>query len=67
MLVLSGAIDEVERVLDAYEVPRERDEKTGDVVHPGLVHVLNPSGEIVYTFNNPPTKWLTSAVRKIVG
>ena len=46
--VLSGPIDEVNRVLDGLEVPRERDAQTGDVVHPSLVYVLDENGTVAY-------------------
>jgi len=47
-LVASGPIDDVERVLDEWGVPRERDPLTGDVVHPALVLVVDAEGVIRY-------------------
>jgi len=49
--VLSGAPDSVERVLNAWRVPRARNERTGDVSHPSLVYVLGPDGRIAYVVN----------------
>jgi protein SCO1/2 len=46
--VLSGSVEEVETVLDAWNVARRRDAKTGDVTHPALVYILDASGAIAY-------------------
>lgn len=46
--VLSGSVEEVERTLDRWNVARQRDETTGDVVHPPLVYILDPAGRIAY-------------------
>lgn len=63
--VLSGPVEDVERVLDAYRVPRTRDGKTGDVAHPSLLYVVDPSGAIRYTLNNPSYRWIAEAVRRV--
>ncbi len=47
-LVLSGAPDAVERALNAWRVPRVRNEKTGDLSHPAVVYVIGPAGRITY-------------------
>jgi protein SCO1 len=46
--LLGGEVAAVERVLDSWRVERARDERTGDVVHPSLVYVLDGSGVIRY-------------------
>jgi protein SCO1 len=46
--VLSGEAMAVERVLNAWRIPRVRNERTGDVSHPSLVYVLNRDGRITY-------------------
>ncbi len=38
--VVSGPVETVEAVLDAWRVPRSRDPVTGDVVHPWLVYFV---------------------------
>lgn len=38
----------VERVLNAWRIPRVRNERTGDVSHPSLVYVLDRRGRITY-------------------
>ena len=64
--LLSGEVPAVTAALDRYQVPWKRDEKTGDVSHPGLIYVIDPDGRIAYTFNNPPSGWLVDAVRRIL-
>ncbi len=63
--VLSGKVETVNSVLSDFNVPRERDEKTGDVIHPALVYLISADGRIAYTFNNAPAKWLSQAVERI--
>jgi cytochrome oxidase Cu insertion factor (SCO1/SenC/PrrC family) len=46
--VLSGPPDVVERTLNAWRIPRVRNEKTGDISHPALVYVIGPNGRITY-------------------
>jgi cytochrome oxidase Cu insertion factor (SCO1/SenC/PrrC family) len=46
--VLSGSVEEVEAALTRWNVARERDPGTGDVVHPPLVYVLDREGRIAY-------------------
>jgi cytochrome oxidase Cu insertion factor (SCO1/SenC/PrrC family) len=46
--VLSGEVEEVEDVLTRWNVARRRDPRTGDVVHPPLVYVLDRSGRIAF-------------------
>jgi protein SCO1/2 len=45
---LSGPPEAVERALNAWRVPRIRNEKTGDLSHPAIVYVLGPDGRIAY-------------------
>lgn len=49
--VLGGAVQDVERTLDAWEVPRTRDLTTGEVVHPALTYVVDRDGRIAYATN----------------
>ncbi len=63
--VLSGEVPEVQAVLEAYEVPSDRDLKTGEITHPALVYLLDPEGTIAYTFNNPSAEWLIDASRRV--
>lgn len=65
--VLSGNVPEVIRVLNNYNVPWKRDEKTGDVSHPALTYVIHPNGTISYAFSNAPGTWLIEAVKRVQG
>lgn len=64
--LLSGKVEDVNQALDAFKVPRERDQKNGNVVHPALVYILNPSGQISYAFNNPSVDWLVDGTNRII-
>lgn len=46
--LLSGEPDAVNAVLDAWDVTRSRDLRTGDIVHPALVYVLDRAGRIAH-------------------
>jgi protein SCO1/2 len=46
--VLSGPPDVVERTLNAWRVPRTRNVKTGDILHPSIVYVVGADGRIAY-------------------
>lgn len=46
--VLSGEPERVERTLNAWRVPRVRNERTGAIAHPSVVYVLDSSGRIAY-------------------
>lgn len=46
--VLSGPVGEVDRVLNAWRVPRVRNESTGDYTHPVMVYVIGPDGRIAF-------------------
>ena len=46
--VLSGESAEVERILNAWRVPRARNEQTGAISHPSLVYVIGGDGRIHY-------------------
>lgn len=63
--VLSGSVEKVTETLSNYQVPYARNEKNGDVTHPALVYVINPQGQLTYTFNNAPVDWIKQAVRKL--
>ncbi len=46
--LLSGTVDDVNAALDALQVARERVPRTGDIVHPALVYLLDAEGTVVY-------------------
>jgi cytochrome oxidase Cu insertion factor (SCO1/SenC/PrrC family) len=49
--VLSGAPDAVERTLNAWRVPRTRNQQNGDILHPTIVYVIDSDGRIAYVTN----------------
>lgn len=63
--VLSGEIADVGRVHREYEIGATRDETTGDILHPGLIYLLDGEGRIAYRFLNPPPDWLVEAVTRL--
>jgi cytochrome oxidase Cu insertion factor (SCO1/SenC/PrrC family) len=54
MHVLSGGVNEVERTLSAWRVPRARNPSTGDVTHPSMVYVVSPGGRLAYALEADP-------------
>lgn len=46
--VLGGTVDEVEAVLDRWNVARTRDTATGQVAHPPLTYLLDDAGRIAF-------------------
>lgn len=50
-LVLSGAPAEVNAALDRWNVPRNRNESTGQVDHPALVYILDTDANIAFAAN----------------
>jgi protein SCO1/2 len=61
--VLSGGVEEVEAVLDAWNVARQRDPKTGDVTHPPLVYLLDAESRIAFATSGGTTTVATLATR----
>lgn len=62
--VLSGEVDEVERVLDAWNVARRRDLRTGDIEHPALTYVLDREGKIAFATSGD-TRILVGLLRRL--
>jgi cytochrome oxidase Cu insertion factor (SCO1/SenC/PrrC family) len=63
--VLSGAPEQVEVLTRAFNVPSDRDPKTGEITHPGLVFVLDREARVIYGFNLPNQDWLNTAVTRL--
>lgn len=49
--ILSGPPETVERTLNAWRIPRVRNERTGDLSHPSLVYVVGADGKIAYALS----------------
>jgi protein SCO1/2 len=62
--VLSGPPDVVERTLNAWRVPRVRNEKNGNLSHPSVVYVIGPDGRINYAVTGNPDA-IAAAVRAL--
>jgi protein SCO1/2 len=64
--VLSSArVADVLRVVNTYQVPFERNEKNGDITHPGLLFLVDAQGRLAYTFNNPPPAWIRDGLDRL--
>jgi cytochrome oxidase Cu insertion factor (SCO1/SenC/PrrC family) len=63
--ILSGEIGDVTAALDGFNVPWQRNENDGDVVHPPLIYVIDANGRIAYGFNNPSVDWLIDASTRL--
>jgi cytochrome oxidase Cu insertion factor (SCO1/SenC/PrrC family) len=50
-LVLSGEVAAVNAALDRWNVPRARNDATGQLDHPALVYVIDSAGRIAYAAN----------------
>jgi len=61
----SRAVRDVLHVAELYGVPFERDQKTGDIVHPGLVFLIDADGRRAYTFDNPPAAWVREGLQRL--
>ena len=62
--VLSGAPEVVERTLNAWRVPRARNERTGDISHPAIVYIVDEDGRIRYAVNGDADT-IAAAVRAL--
>jgi protein SCO1/2 len=64
-ILTSRRPDDVLTAADAYGVAHDRDPKTGDISHPGLVFVVDGEGRLAYTFNNPSDAWVREALARV--
>jgi protein SCO1/2 len=62
--VLSGPAATVERVLNAWRVPRTRNQTTGGVAHPAVVYVIGRNGRITFAVNGNADA-ISAAVRAL--
>jgi protein SCO1/2 len=63
--ILSGEVPDVTAALDGFNVPWQRNESDGDVVHPPLIYLIDANGRIAYGFNNPSVDWLIDAAQRL--
>jgi len=45
---LSGSVEAVEASLNAWKVPRVRNQATGELIHPSVTYVVGPRGDLAY-------------------
>lgn len=64
--VLSGAVEAVEAALDAWNVPRERDERTGELAHPALTFLVEWDGTVAFATAGSPVQ-LAALGRRLRG
>ena len=62
--VLSGPPELVQRTLNAWRVPRVRNEKTGDISHPSMIYVVGADSRIAYVVSGG-TEAVVAAVRAL--
>ncbi|MCR4339036.1 MAG: SCO family protein [Gemmatimonadaceae bacterium] len=62
--VLSGSIEDVERTLSKWRIPRIRNERTGDFSHPTMVYAIGPNGRITYVVTGGSDQ-IVAAVRAL--
>jgi cytochrome oxidase Cu insertion factor (SCO1/SenC/PrrC family) len=62
--LLSGPPTIVERSLNAWRIPRVRNEETGALSHPAIVYVVGPDGRIAYVVQGNASA-IAAAVRAL--
>lgn len=62
--VLSGRVEEVERVLDAWGIARQRDASTGEITHPTMAYLVDRAGRLVYVAPSDPAR-LSALLREL--
>ena len=62
--VLSGDPERVERTLNAWRVPRVRNESTGAIAHPSVVYVIDRNGRIAYVVSGD-ARTIVAAIRAL--
>jgi cytochrome oxidase Cu insertion factor (SCO1/SenC/PrrC family) len=61
----SRRLEDVGQVSARYGVTATRDEQSGDIVHPGLVFLVDADGRLAYTSNNPSAAWVRDGLRRL--
>lgn len=62
-VVLGGGVEAVEAALSAWGVPRERDERTGEVSHPSLTFLVEGDGTVAYATSGAASQLVALARR----
>lgn len=64
--VLSGDVDRVEQVLSRWQVPRSRNGRTGDLIHPSIVYLVSGAGRITHLVDGTPEA-VQAALREVAA
>jgi cytochrome oxidase Cu insertion factor (SCO1/SenC/PrrC family) len=64
--LLGGTVDEVEATLDAWEIARARDLRTGEIAHPSLVYLIDPDGKLAFAVSGNREQ-IVAATRRIAS
>ncbi len=62
---LTSSVNDINFLLDKFDIPISRNEIDGDIVHPGLVYVVDKNCNIKYVFNSPSYEWLIETYKNI--
>jgi protein SCO1 len=62
--IAGGRVEDVEAVLDAWDVPRSRNMTTGEVTHPSLTYIVDRDGTLAYA-SNSGTAALVELLRRL--
>jgi cytochrome oxidase Cu insertion factor (SCO1/SenC/PrrC family) len=54
--VLSGSVADVERVLDAWGIARQRDTSNGEITHPTTAYLVDRAGRLAYVTASDPAQ-----------
>ena len=63
--ILSGPVKDVTNTLKSFNVIWQRDENTGEVVHPTLTYVIDRENRMAYSFQNASSQWLVDAIQRL--
>ncbi len=65
---LTGNPDQVNEVLDNYNISRTKDPKTGEISHANLFILIDKAGRVAYRFTLGPQQeqWLITAIRILI-
>jgi protein SCO1 len=61
--LLGGEVAEVEATLDAWQISRSRDLRTGEIVHPSLVYLIDAEGRIAFAVTGNREQIIAAARR----
>jgi cytochrome oxidase Cu insertion factor (SCO1/SenC/PrrC family) len=62
--LLSGSVEQVQHALTAWNIPRTRDARTGEITHPSLVYVIDQNRRIVFA-STGGSESLAALVRRL--